>query len=149
MDLWKNARHWKTDDLFVLYLSETLHLNNADAIVQKLVSNPEAHGIIEFAKGSKRLRYERGIFYLDDRDEVDMGMGTNMNGEAIRQRLQALAGRAKVTVVLDKHLHCASSSREWCTSEADGFDIKLNPLKIKTPAKLREIMRDLEKEVAG
>lgn len=61
-------------------------------------------------------------------------MATKIDPKAIQAELKELAGRTTVKVRLNTRLQVASSIRET----ENGFDIKLNPKRLRNPKKLEE-----------
>lgn len=142
---WKVNQKWNSDDDFRAYLVGTLKLPNADAVLGKVLAAP-----VEFAKGTKRLRYAENAFYLESRPEPvldDVGTGKHIDVKAIQEHLQRRAINAKISVKLDKNMQTAVSIKEWEIGGKIGFDIKLNPTKLRGPAQVRERLAWIEKEV--
>lgn len=72
-------------------------------------------------------------------------MATQINTKALQAELQVLANPTRVKVKLDRHIDIACSIRET----DNGFHIRLNPKRIRTPGKLEEHLDFCREAVGG
>lgn len=152
-DNWKQLKHFSDDDDFRAYLTGDLKLPNADAIIQKLTLGP-VQGGIEFAKGTRRLRYAEGAFYLEAcaapaAPVADLGVGKHINIKSLEERWQHMAPNIKVTAKLDAHMEVAISYREYEEKGVCGIHVRLNPTKLKGPKQVEERVRWIDNEIKG
>ncbi len=140
---WRQIKHYKTEDDFRDYLVDGLKLPNADAVLNKLVTTPG--GVIPYAKGTRRLRYAAGSFYVEEAEGppplADVGVGKHIDIKALQARWQFMAKNLKVTAALDKNMQTTVSVREYEEKGIAGIHVKLNPLKLKGPKKVEERVR--------
>lgn len=142
---WINIHKWKTDDNLNQWLREQ-GLENSQAIILKLVQGE----ILTFAKGTRRLRYERNNFYLDKffEERSDYGAGKEIDIKALQQRFQSMMPGAviQVKLVRDKEA-TAVGIYETDKLYADNrmcYIVTLNPFKLRTPQKVMEKVRWIE-----
>jgi hypothetical protein len=137
---WTVLKKYKNEDDFLDYLVDGLKLPNADAIYNKLATVPG--GIIPYAHGTRRLRYAAGAFYVEQAEGppplTDVGVGKHIAVKALQERWQGMAGRAIVTVKLDKTMQSAVSFGEYDKGGKEEVHVKLNPLKLKGPKQVEE-----------
>jgi len=140
---WKQLKHYKAEDDFVDYLITELKLQNADAILNKLVTVPG--GTIPYAHGTRRLRYAAGTFYIEEAEGPppieDVGTGKQIDIKALQERWQAMAKYIKVTAQLDKNMQSAVSVKEYEIKDVAGIHVRLNPLKLKGSKQVEERVR--------
>ena len=142
---WKQLKHYKAEDDFIDYLITELKLQNADAVLDKLVTVPG--GVIPYAKGTMRLRYAAGAFYVEEAlgppplSIMELGVGKHINIKALQERWQAMAKYIKVTVALDKNMQSAVSVKEYEIKDVVGIHVRLNPTKLLGPKQVEERVR--------
>ncbi len=141
--VWKKLKHFADEDTFIDYLQAELKLPNADAVLNKLVTVPG--GVIPYAKGTQRLRYAAGSFYVEAAEGLppmdNLGVGRHINVKALQERWQTMAKNIKVTVKLDKTMQPAVSIREYDEKDVAGIHVRLNPLKLKGAKQVEERVR--------
>jgi hypothetical protein len=139
----KELKHWPTDDDLREYLITTLHLPNADTIVQKVT----LEGPITFAKGTRQLAYKAGKYYLYELEpEPDFGAGKALDTKALQARWQAQAPRAIVTVEATTY-GCAIGIDEWERGNKIGLNIRLNIKQLRTAKQVREAIAYIDKQI--
>lgn len=147
MEQWKIKRHWNTDDDLDMWLKQQ-GLANSATILEKLT----LEGPVAFASGKRRLRYEGGRFYLEEQmpDQIsDFGIGNRINTKALQECLQRLAGNVKVTVRLDKTMDIACSLKEYDKGNHSGFDVRLNPSRLRGAKQMEDKIAWLKQTIQG
>jgi hypothetical protein len=152
---WKPLKQFDDEDSFREYLATTLKLPNADAIVRKLTLEMAPGQGIEFAKGTRRLRYSAGSFYLEAGTAPplvplkDIGVGKHINIKALEERWQRMAPGLKITAKLDATMDITLSIYEYEKAGVAGIHVKLNPTRLLGPKQVEERVREVDKTVGG
>ena len=137
---WNPLQHWNTDEGLDTWLKQQ-GLQNSQAIINKLALGEE----VIFAKGTRRLRYAAGNFYLEAREELVIGTGTSLNLTALQARWQRLVPYTKVTVKFDTHPAAMSLHiTERDIANKYSYLIELNPTKLRTPAQVTKMVDKVE-----
>ena len=144
MEQWQQVEKWKTDDDLDGWL-KLQGLTNSQAIIVKVLEQ----GTIIYANGTRRLRYEKGLFYLDQYFEqrTDYGVGKHIDVKALEKRFQSLYPAAHITVRLNPHPNAMALSTYESDKGGHTYKIQLNPVKLHDAKKLAQKIRDIEHDL--
>ena len=138
---WNPVQHWNNDEGLDTWLKEQ-GLENSQTIINKLAEGEQ----LTFAKGTRRLRYEAGTFYLEAFVELHVGQGKHLDTHALQARWQPLVPNTKVTVKLDRRpeaprLHVT----ERDVANKYSYLIELNPVKLRSPQQVAKVVAEVDK----
>ncbi|MCK5641133.1 MAG: hypothetical protein KAJ19_10060 [Gammaproteobacteria bacterium] len=142
-ECWTQLQHWNTDDELDTWLKQQ-GLQNSQTIINKLAFGEE----LVFAKGTRRLRYAANKFYLDKAVPISLGVGKDFDVATLRIRLQTIAGLVeKVHIEVDNKAKFTVDILETDVWDKPLYHIRLNPLRLTTPAKIHTMVADLERQL--
>lgn len=141
--LWQQAEQWKTDDDLDQWL-KLQGLTNSQAIIVKVIEQ----GTVVYANGTRRLRYEKGRFYLDYYFEqrTDYGVGKHIDIKALEKRFQSLYPAAHITVRFNTHPNAMALIIYETDKKGHTYKIQLNPAKLNA-RQVAKAIKEIEHEL--
>ena len=141
---WQQIEKWKTDDDLDMWL-KLQGLTNSQAIIVKVIEQ----GTVVYANGTRRLRYEKGNFYLDRYFEqrTDYGVGKHIDIKALEKRFQSLYPAAHIAVRFNTHPNAVALSIRETDKGGHTYKVQLNPAKLKEAKQVAQKVKEIEYEL--